>query len=214
MNRPFALSGSGVATFITDEANPIRANVSSSSTATHLGLCTTVARSIQPDPANPGRLLTSGTGTMTAANGDTVQLELNGGMELTPGSTTATDKASSASWAAQVDLPVSGYPLQRPHYSFRRQVEVHFDRQTFTIEVINYVEGAKATITPGGSQLRERGRLGTIRLTDNMPGWRNGSRCGLKILMPTSYIVLRNDTKQVFIDVSAVKVSLRPAWYH
>ncbi len=43
IERPFALSGSGVATFITDGAgNVIRADVSSSSTATHLGLATTV----------------------------------------------------------------------------------------------------------------------------------------------------------------------------
>ena len=95
VERPFALNGRGVATFITDEAgNPIRANVSSTSTATHLGLTTTVGTiNFAPDPANPGRLLTSGTGTMTAANGDTVQLELNGSLEVTPGSTTATDKA-------------------------------------------------------------------------------------------------------------------------
>ena len=92
--RPFALNAKGVATFITDEAgNPIRAEVSSSGTATHLGLTTTVGTiTFSPDPANPGRLLTHGTGTMTAANGDTVQLELNGALVLTPGSTTATDK--------------------------------------------------------------------------------------------------------------------------
>jgi hypothetical protein len=94
VERPFALSASGVATFATDGAgNPISANVSSSGTATHLGLTTTVGTiNFSPDPANPGRLLTNGTGTMTAANGDTVQLELNGALELTPGSTTATDK--------------------------------------------------------------------------------------------------------------------------
>ena len=94
IERPFALSASGVATFITDGAgNPIQANVSSSGTATHLGLATTVGTiNFTPDPANPGRLLTNGTGTITAANGDTVQLELNGALQLTPGSTTATDK--------------------------------------------------------------------------------------------------------------------------
>ena len=96
VERPFALSGSGIATFTTDEAGtPISAHVSSSGTATHLGLVTTVGTiNFTPDPANPGRLLTSGTGTMTAANGDTVQLELNGALVLTPGSTTATDKAA------------------------------------------------------------------------------------------------------------------------
>lgn len=94
IERPFALNARGVATFITDESgNPIRANVSSSGTATHLGLTTTVGTiNFSPDPANPGRLLTSGTGTMTGANGDMVQLELNGALEPTPGSATATDK--------------------------------------------------------------------------------------------------------------------------
>ena len=37
IERPIALNARGIATFITDEAgNPIRANVSSSGTATHL----------------------------------------------------------------------------------------------------------------------------------------------------------------------------------
>lgn len=92
--RPFALNAKGVATFITDGAgNPIRADVSSSGTATHLGSTTTVGTiNFTPDPDNPGRLLTHGSGTMTAANGDTVQLELNGALEPTPGSPTATDK--------------------------------------------------------------------------------------------------------------------------
>src|SRR5215213_4738759 len=94
IERPFALNAKGVATFNTDgNGNPIRTNVSSTGTATHLGLVTTVGTiNFSPDPANPGRLLTSGTGTMTAANGDTVQLELNGALELIPGSTTAADK--------------------------------------------------------------------------------------------------------------------------
>ena len=94
IERPFALNARGIATFITDEnGNPISANVSSSGTATHLGLTTTVGTiNFSPDPANPGRLLTHGTGTMTAANGDTVQLELDGALEPTPGSPTATDK--------------------------------------------------------------------------------------------------------------------------
>lgn len=92
--RPFALNAKGIATFITDgSGNPIRVDVSSSGTATHLGLTTTVGTiTFTPDPANPGRLLTNGIGTMTAANGDTVQLELTGALEPTPGSATATDK--------------------------------------------------------------------------------------------------------------------------
>lgn len=94
VERPFALNARGVATFITDAAgNPVRAEVSSSGTATHLGSTTTVGTiTFTPDPANPGRLLTNGVGTMTGANGDTVQLELNGALVPTPGSATATDK--------------------------------------------------------------------------------------------------------------------------
>jgi hypothetical protein len=94
VERPFALNASGVATFNIDQAgNPISTNVSSSGTATHLGLTTTVGTiNFSPDPDNPGRLLTNGTGTMTAANGDTVQLELNGALVPAPGSPTATDK--------------------------------------------------------------------------------------------------------------------------
>lgn len=92
--RPFALNAKGIATFITNEAGiPVSANVSSSGTATHLGLTTTVGTiTFSPDPENLGRLLSHGTGTMTAANGDVVQLELDGGLELVPGSGTATDK--------------------------------------------------------------------------------------------------------------------------
>jgi hypothetical protein len=94
VERPFALNAKGVATFVTDGAgNPTSANVSSSGTATHLGLTTTVGTiTFTADPANPGRLLSSGTGTMTAANGDTLQLELNGSLAPTPDSATATDK--------------------------------------------------------------------------------------------------------------------------
>ena len=94
VERPFALNAKGVATFNIDASgNPVSAGVSSSGTATHLGSTTTVGTiNFTPDPANPGRLLTHGTGTMTAANGDTVQLELNGALVPTPGSATATDK--------------------------------------------------------------------------------------------------------------------------
>src|SRR5215213_2617491 len=94
IERPFALNAKGVATFNIDgSGNPISADVSSSGTATHLGSTTTVGTiNFTPDPANPGRLLTHGTGTMTAANGDTVQLELNGTLVPSPGSATATDK--------------------------------------------------------------------------------------------------------------------------
>lgn len=93
--RPFALNGNGAATFITDGAgNPIAADTTSTATATHLGLCTIVARvNFSPDPNNPGRLLSSGSGTITAANGDIILVEFNGVLEPPePGSTTAIDR--------------------------------------------------------------------------------------------------------------------------
>lgn len=95
VERPFALNGKGVATFIVDGAgNPIGADVTSSNTGTHLGLCTTVGRvNFIPDPDNPGRLLSSGSGKITAADGDTLLVEFNGSLEPPPpGSTTAIDK--------------------------------------------------------------------------------------------------------------------------
>lgn len=97
VERPFALNGKGVATFITDgSGNPIGANVTSSSTATHLGLCTTVGvvnYTPANDPEHPGRLLSSGTGTITAANGDTLLVEFAGVLDPpVPGSATAIDK--------------------------------------------------------------------------------------------------------------------------
>ena len=97
IDRPFALNGKGFATFITDGAgNVIGADVTSSSNATHLGLCATVGRvNYTPanDPEHPGRLLSSGTGTITAANGDTIQIVFNGVLDPpTPGSSTAIDR--------------------------------------------------------------------------------------------------------------------------
>ena len=97
VDRPFALNGKGVATFIIDGAgNLIGADVTSSSNATHLGLCTTVGRvNYTPanDPEHPGRVLSSGSGTITAADGDTVQIEFNGVLDPPePGSSTAIDK--------------------------------------------------------------------------------------------------------------------------
>lgn len=94
-DRPFALNGNGVATFVTNEAGlPVSANVTSSSTATHLGLCTTVGVvNFTPDPQTPGRLLSSGTGTITAANGDQIQIEFTGVLDPPePGSPTAIDR--------------------------------------------------------------------------------------------------------------------------
>lgn len=97
VDRPFALNGKGVATFITNEAGiPIRADVTSSNNATHLGLCTIVGVvNFTPanDPEHPGRLLSSGSSTITAADGDKLQIEVNGALDPpAPGSTTAIDR--------------------------------------------------------------------------------------------------------------------------
>lgn len=95
IERPFALNGKGVATFVVDGSGiPVSANVTSSSTATHLGLCTTVGIvTFSPDPDHPGRLLSHGTGMITAADGDTIQIEFDGALDPpAPGSATGVDK--------------------------------------------------------------------------------------------------------------------------
>jgi hypothetical protein len=97
VERPFALSGQGVGTFFVDEAgNPIAADTTGSVTATHLGLCTVAGRvNFTPanDPEHPGRLLSNGSGTITAANGDRLLFELTGALDPpAPGSTTGVDK--------------------------------------------------------------------------------------------------------------------------
>ena len=93
IERPFALNGRGGSTFITDEAgNPIGANVTSSGTATHLGVWTSVGQvNFTPDPVT-GRLLSNATGTLIAANGDQLKFEVNGSLEVNPDGT-GTDSA-------------------------------------------------------------------------------------------------------------------------
>ena len=97
VDRPFALNGKGVATFTVNELGiPVRGDVTSTSNATHLGLCTTVGvvnYTPANDPEHPGRLLSSGTGKITAADGDTLLIEFSGVLDPPPpGSATATDK--------------------------------------------------------------------------------------------------------------------------
>jgi hypothetical protein len=77
VERPFALNGVGVATLITDDAgNLIGAIPTGSGTATHLGRWTVVGR-ISYIPDN-GVLRSSGQSTITAANGDTLLVEIEG----------------------------------------------------------------------------------------------------------------------------------------
>jgi hypothetical protein len=78
--RPFALNGNGVATFITDEAgNIIGGNVTASGTATHLGSWTTSGR-VTFTPDN-GVLRSSAEATLTAANGDKLEAVLEGTLD-------------------------------------------------------------------------------------------------------------------------------------
>src|SRR6266481_7042999 len=42
----------------------------------------------------------------------------------------------------------SGYRFKLAHHAFGRQAEVHHDRQCFTIEVVDDIEGATATTVP------------------------------------------------------------------
>jgi hypothetical protein len=77
VERPFALSGTGVATLITDESgNLVGAIPTGSGTATHLGQWT-VAGTVKYTPDN-GVLRSSGDATLTAANGDKLLIQIDG----------------------------------------------------------------------------------------------------------------------------------------
>ena len=78
VERPFALSGTGVATIITDEAGHlIGANPTGSGTATYLGQWT-VTGNVNYIPDSNGVLRSSGLATITAANGDKLQVQIDG----------------------------------------------------------------------------------------------------------------------------------------
>ena len=78
VERPFALKGTGVATLITDEAGHlIGATPTGSGTATHLGQWT-VTGNVKYTPDNNGVLHSSGEATITAANGDKLQTQIDG----------------------------------------------------------------------------------------------------------------------------------------
>ena len=77
VERPFALNGSGVATLVTDASgNLIGAIPTGSGTATHLGQWT-VTGTVKYTPDN-GVLRSSGEATLTAANGDKLQVQIDG----------------------------------------------------------------------------------------------------------------------------------------
>ena len=78
VERPFALSGTGVATLITDESGHLIGAVpTGSGTATHLGQWT-VSGNVKYTPDSDGVLHSSGEATLTASNGDKLQFRIDG----------------------------------------------------------------------------------------------------------------------------------------
>jgi len=78
VERPFALNGTGVATLVTDGAGHlIGAIPTGSGTATYLGQWT-VSGNVAYTPDANGVLHSSGNATITAANGDTLQTQIDG----------------------------------------------------------------------------------------------------------------------------------------
>ena len=86
--RPFASSGNGLATFITDSAgNVVGANLMLSGNGTHLGLFTgTGTIQFVPDPNDPNIVHVPGQITYVASNGDRLPVNIeNGRMDLRTG---------------------------------------------------------------------------------------------------------------------------------
>lgn len=82
VERPFALNGTGIANFITDPAgNIIGANVTGSGTATHLGSWTLVG--IVTFTPDNGVLRSHAVATITAANGDKLEVVGDGALNTT-----------------------------------------------------------------------------------------------------------------------------------
>lgn len=78
VERPFALNGTGVATLIFDDAGHlVGATPTGSGTATHLGQWT-VSGNVKYTPDSDGVLHSSGDATLTAANGDKLQIQIDG----------------------------------------------------------------------------------------------------------------------------------------
>ena len=78
VERPFALNGAGVATLIVNEQGmPIGAIPTGSGTSTHLGQWI-VTGNVKYTPDSAGVLRSSGEATLTAANGDKLQMSIDG----------------------------------------------------------------------------------------------------------------------------------------
>lgn len=83
VERPFALSGTGVATLIVNESGmPVGAIPTGSGTATHLGQWT-VAGNVKYTPDENGVLHSSGEATLNAADGDKLKIQIEGILDTT-----------------------------------------------------------------------------------------------------------------------------------
>jgi len=83
VERPFALSGTGVATLIVNESGmPIGAIPTGSGTATHLGQWTVTGK-VTYTPDENGVLHSSGEAALTAANGDKLNFQIDGILDTT-----------------------------------------------------------------------------------------------------------------------------------
>jgi hypothetical protein len=122
VERPFALSGTGVATLITNEAGmPIGAIPTGSGTATHLGQWTVTGNVAYTPDAN-GVLHSSGDATITASNGDKVQIKIEGvldpvaGMDqglfhIVGGTGRFEGATGDANFVVQLNPPTGGFDL-------------------------------------------------------------------------------------------------------
>lgn len=91
VERPFALNGTGVGQFTISEAGlPVSANVTGSGTATHLGLWTTTGTVHYGAPDADGLFPSSGEATITAANGDVLNVVVQGRLNLAAGTDSGT----------------------------------------------------------------------------------------------------------------------------
>jgi hypothetical protein len=86
VERPFALNGTGVGQITTNAAGlPVSAIVTGSGTATHLGLWTTTGAVNYGDPGQDGLLPSSGEASIIAANGDRLNVVVQGKLNLETG---------------------------------------------------------------------------------------------------------------------------------
>jgi hypothetical protein len=120
IERPFALSGRGVATITPGEGGVLLGTVTGSGTATHLGSWTTVG-SLTFTPDN-GLLRSHGYATITAANGDKLEMEVQGALDPATGTDQGiftfiggtgrfADVSGSADFVVSLDPVTGGFEL-------------------------------------------------------------------------------------------------------